>query len=114
MPFRAVLQGLLASAPITRGAVFCDFEGERVEAVVRDPALDPFELDLAGATYARAVEQLSAGEEAQLRVLHTNAVVWVQPVRDGYYVVLVAERCGTDACLQRPLRDAGEALRELL
>jgi hypothetical protein len=114
MPFRAVLQGLLASAPIARGAVFCDFEGERVEAVVRDPELDPYELDLAGATYARAVEQLTAGDEAQLRVVHENAVVWVQPVRDGYYVVLLARRCGADGFLRGPLRDAGDALRALL
>lgn len=114
MPFRAVLEGLIASAPISRGAVFCDFEGERVEAVIADPELDPYELDLAGASYAGAVEQLSSREGAQLRVLHERGVVWVQPVRDGYYVVLLLRRGGVDGCLRAPLRAAGDALRALM
>lgn len=114
MPFRAVLQGLVARSPLARGAVFCDFEGERVEAVLADPALDPFELDLAGASYAGAVEQLSSSEDAQIRVLHERGVIWVQPVCDGYYVVLLVARGGVDGWLRGPLRDAGEALRALM
>lgn len=114
MPFRAVLSGLVARAPFVRGAVFCDFEGERVEAVRVDPELDPYELDLVGASYARLVELLGRHEGAQLRVTHPRDVVWVQLVSEGYYVVLLARRHAADGALRGPLHDAGEALRDLL
>lgn len=114
MAFREVLESLLACTPLARGVVFCDFEGERVEAVLADPELDPYELDLAGASYAGAVEHLSSREGAQIRVLHERGVVWVQPVCDGYYMVLLVQRTGVDGWLRGPLRAAGEALRALM
>ncbi len=114
MPFRAVLTELVRQAPFVRGAVFCDYEGERIEAVLNDPALDTFALDLTGASYARVVEQLASQAGAQLRVLHDDDVVWVQLIRDGYYVVLLSRRGGRDLSLTGPLRDVGDALRALL
>lgn len=114
MPFRAALVSLVAKAPSVRGAVFCDFEGERVESVLSDPTLDPFDLDLVGASYAHVVEQLGPETDAQLRVVHPHGVVWVQPVAEGYYILLLARPSARDLMLQAPLRELGRALREIL
>lgn len=115
MPIQAVLADLVAQAPdAIRGAVFCDYEGERVDSVINDPTLDAFELDLTGASYATLLDQLRITEDAQLRVVHPSDVTWVQVVAEGYYVVLLTRRNGLDTTLAAPLRQVGYALRELL
>ncbi|HUJ27975.1 MAG TPA: hypothetical protein VLW85_18265, partial [Myxococcales bacterium] len=60
MPFRRMLDELLAQAPGARGAVFCDFEGEFVELVIRDPALTDYDMKVYGAHMAAAWMNLQA------------------------------------------------------
>src|SRR5215470_479527 len=54
VPFRRMLDELVARAQGARGAVFCDFEGEFVELVVADPALTDYDMKVYGAHMAAA------------------------------------------------------------
>jgi hypothetical protein len=107
MPFRAILQTLVEThAPMVRGAIFCDHEGERVDACA-GPGLDPYDLDLLGATCAQPALLLRAG--ARARVVVGDEVVWVVVVEEGYYlVVLCGER--TDHACRQVLPGVAEAL----
>lgn len=118
MPFRAILTELVARpGSVLRGAIFCDDEGERIEAVLAppvltEPALDPYRLDLVGASYAIVLHLLGEDrDEAQLRIVHEREVVWVQGITGGYYLVALASRRGLDPCIGTPLRQAARALR---
>jgi hypothetical protein len=94
MPFRAILDTLVdAHAPAVRGAVFCDHEGERIDACCGD--LTPFELDVVGASFAAAVEQLNTG--TQLRLVAEDAY-WIVVVAEGCYLVVVCRRGHDHAC----------------
>jgi hypothetical protein len=115
MPFRAVLKGLCARhETVVRGAVFCDEEGERVEALLNDPELDPYELDLAGASYATVLPLLSTSSGARMRVLHADQVVWLQVIRDGYFVVVLTRRTGHSVTLTPVLDEVAHALEALM
>lgn len=102
MGFKAILETLVEGNPdIVLGAIFCDDEGERVDAYrnqALDPALDPYQLDLMGAAYAPVVCPLPPG--SVLRVLHgaerEQRVIWVATVDGGYYLLAVchAPRAG--------------------
>lgn len=124
MPFRAILAGLLAHhAARVRGAVFCDEEGERVESLINDAALDAYDLDLCGASYASVAAMVASSElvardgEAgcgfgalRIRVLHPGAVVWLQGLARGYYLVVLTARDGRDATIEPVLDEVAEAL----
>jgi hypothetical protein len=116
MPFRAVLKGLLARHQEgVRGAVFCDEEGERVEALINDPRLDPYDLDLAGASYASVVNLLGTdGDGARMRIVLRDEVVWLQVIKNRYYVLLLTVRDGYDVTVAPLLDEVGHALEELM
>src|SRR5439155_11147204 len=54
VPFRRMLTSLVERTPGARGAVFCDFEGEFVELVVRDQSLTDYDMKIFGAQMAAA------------------------------------------------------------
>lgn len=116
MEFRAVLKGLTAHHDsLVRGAVFCDEEGERVEAIVNDPDLDSFELDVAGASYAPVVHLLGdTADGARLRVVHEDGVVWLEVLQNRYYLLVLVVRDGLDIRVVPRLEEACHALRELM
>ena len=91
-----MLDELVAAAPGARGAVFCDFEGEFVELVVRDPALTDYDMKVYGAHMAAAwlnlhtnSTQRGAGAIVEMRLGCPGGTLLCRSLRDGYYVVLL-------------------------
>jgi hypothetical protein len=112
MPLRAILHALVAErSPDVRAVIFCDEEGERVEAVSREPNTDPYELDLVGASYC-AISRHVDPDEGAIRVVCSDAVVHVRMLVRGYYVVAVAEPGAVQPVVDRGLARVGEALIE--
>lgn len=98
VPFRSMLSSLVERAPGARGAVFCDYEGEFVALVVRDPLLSEYDLKVFGAQLAAAWLDLEnhstergAGGIVELRLGCAGGTLLCRALRDGYYVVLVIE-----------------------
>lgn len=95
MPFQAILSTLIDSyAPVARAAIFCDDQGERVDAHAL-PEVLPFDLALLGASYAPIARCVPEG--SCLRVAHCEHVVWLATVADGYYLVVLCARAGDGA-----------------
>ena len=96
VPFRRMLDQLIANAPGARGAVFCDYEGEFVELVVADPALTDYDMKVVGAHMAAAWTNLQngstergAGGIVEMRLGCAGGTLLCRSLRDGYYVVLL-------------------------
>lgn len=95
MPFRSILETLVVThAPGVRGAVFCDHEGERIDACCGD--LTAFDLDIIGASFAAMVERLP--KAAQLRLVLDQDCYWIVVVDEGCYLVVVCRRGHDFAC----------------
>ena len=93
-----MLSSLVERAPGARGAVLCDYEGEFLELVVRDPSLTDYEMKIFGAQLAAAWLNLNAnssergaGGVVELRLICGRGTLLCRSLRDGYYVVLVVE-----------------------
>jgi hypothetical protein len=91
-----MLSTLLSRAPGARGAIFCDFEGEFVELVVRDPALSDYDMRVFGAQMAAAwlnletrAKERGAGGIVEMRLGCAGGTLLCRNLRDGYYVVLL-------------------------
>ncbi|TMA28867.1 MAG: roadblock/LC7 domain-containing protein [Deltaproteobacteria bacterium] len=91
-----MLSSLVERAPGSRGAVFCDSEGEFVELVVRDPILSHYDMRVFGAQMAAAWLNLEthatengAGSIVELRLGCAGGTLLCRALRDGYYVVLL-------------------------
>lgn len=94
-----MLSSLVARAPGSRGAIFCDYEGEFVELVVADPALSEYDMKVFGAQMAAAWLALhenatarGAGGIVELRLGCAAGTLLCRGLRDGYYVVLLLAR----------------------
>jgi len=79
-----------------RGAIFCDFEGEHVELVVRDPTLSEYDMKVFGAQMAASWLSLQnhatengAGGIVEMRLGCQGGTLLCRSLRDGYYVVLL-------------------------
>lgn len=107
MPFQSILARLVeAHVSFARAAIFCDEEGERVQAFAV-PGIDPWDVDLLGAAYAPLAARLEP--HTCLRVVHKERVVWCAAVERGYYVVVLCER-GPDGVIRRVLPTTVAAL----
>jgi predicted regulator of Ras-like GTPase activity (Roadblock/LC7/MglB family) len=92
-----MLSNLVARAPGARGAVLCDYEGEFVELVVRDPALSDYDMRVFGAQMAAALLSLEtnssergAGGIVELRLGCSGGTLLCRSLgRDGYYIALL-------------------------
>ncbi len=106
MPFREILDVLVSShAPAVEAAVFCDSDGERVDACIG--ALDPFEVDVIGASMANTARSLSPGQ--RLRITTDKRVHWLVVVDDGCYLVVCCKQ-GHDLACQAVFPGVAEAL----
>ena len=112
MPFRAILKTLVTSQPAhVRGVVFCDELGERVERWAHDGEIDPFELDVAGASFAPIAAQIvptlaPSHTHTSMRMVVDDGVVWLGTLASGYYVVVLGRRAPGDVVIVRALADA--------
>ena len=90
MGFHAVLTQLVErAAPDAVAAIFCDGDGERVDAFV-SPSHDTYDVDLIGAACAQVGARLAGG--MRVRVRCTDRVLTLAPVEAGYYLVVVGVR----------------------
>lgn len=94
-----MLASLVARAPGSRGAIFCDHEGEFVELVVSDPRLSDYDMKVFGAQMASAWLALhenatarGAGGIVEMRLGCASGTLLCRGLRDGYYVVLLLAR----------------------
>ncbi len=94
-----MLSTLVSRARGARGAVFCDFEGEFVELVVKDPELTDYDMRVFGAQMAAAWLNLQthatdhgAGGIVEMRLGCAGGTLLCRNLRDGYYVVLLLAR----------------------
>jgi hypothetical protein len=101
VPFRSILQRLVdAHAPVVRAAILCDHEGERVDAVSVD--VPTFELDVAGASFAVAAQQVGPGPS--MRVVCEDAAFWIISLELGCYLVVWCRR-GFEASCRAAVHD---------
>jgi hypothetical protein len=90
MPFAAILSTLVEEhAPVVKAAIFCDEEGEKVDAFSIE-GVDGFDLDLLGAACASVASTLRAG--SAVRMLLDDRAVWLCSVEGGYYLLVLADR----------------------
>ena len=115
MPFNYLLTNLLVDVPHAVGAIFVDPEGEAVEWVTRHG--DPFDLKVEGAYHSifmRRLEELTTDSKAgpvQSFILEGSRLVTLtQALPDGYYVVLVVDRSGSQAKALNRLRRAAQVI----
>ncbi len=97
MPFRRILDDLLATTQGSVGAIFLDQEGETVELISADH-LAPDDLRFVGAwqgiflTHLRNVcNQVGAGKPHRFKIEFARATVLSCDLKDGYYVVLLVD-----------------------
>lgn len=89
MPFHAILSTLIEThAPVTKAAIFCDDEGERVGSHAL-PGIVDFDVALLGAAYAAIARDVPAN--SCLRVVHRDRTVWLATVESGYYLVVLCD-----------------------
>ncbi|HZX93259.1 MAG TPA: roadblock/LC7 domain-containing protein [Myxococcales bacterium] len=94
-----MLTTLVTRTPGARGAIFCDYEGEAVELVVRDQGLSDYDMKVFGAQLAAAWLSLQnnstdagAGGIVEMRLGCAEGTLLCRGLRDGYYVVLLVGR----------------------
>jgi hypothetical protein len=111
VPFREILSTLIAEhAPTARAAIFCDDDGEKVDAYALE-GIDSFDVDLMGAAYARVAATVPLG--SCVRVAHPEKTVWLAPIDCGYYLVVlcaVPSARGVDGAMRADLPRAVAAL----
>ncbi len=106
MPFRMILDTLVAAhQPAMRAAIFCDHEGERVDASCGD--MQTFDVDVIGASMAVAAAQMP--RLGRLRVVVGDDAYWVMTVDLGYYLVIICRR-GHDLQCTSEFQSVADAL----
>ena len=115
MPFNYLLTNLLVDVPQAVGAIFVDPEGEAVEWVARRG--DPFDLKVEGAYHSIFMRQLEnvatsvkVGAIDSFVLEGSRLVTLTQALPDGYYVVLVVDRSGSQAQALHRLRRAAQVI----
>lgn len=120
--FRAALRQLVDQVPGVLGVVFCDEEGEAVDLCVasgsRAGSDDEYDLRVAGATWAIAVDLLRRNVEAKgpgatglLVAMCGRYTYFVAPVGESYFLAIWAR---ADVSLGKALHAAQQLVARLL
>lgn len=117
-----MLSDLVDRAPGARGAIFCDFEGEFISLVIRDPRLSEFEMKIAGATVASAWTNLrsegaaqAAGMPLEMKIGCAEGTLLCRGLPEGYYLVLLlGSQKPVGACAYVLAKAADAFARELI
>ena len=120
MPFNYLLTNLLVDVPSAVGAIFLDEEGETIECVTRHA--DPYEMKVEGAYHSifkrRFDNALGIGRASSLSrytMTFDRLATLTEILPDGYYIVLVMDREGSQAMARRHLQRAARIIaRELV
>ena len=116
--FRMILHELLATTAGAQAALFLDWEGETVELAC-DHDLSDHELRIIGAYQGIFLARLrelcahvQAGEPYRYKIeLETRAVLSCD-VKDGYYIVLLADTSFNEGLAWRKMEKCRERLLE--
>ncbi len=119
MPFNYLLTNLLVDVPSAVGAIFLDDEGETIECVTRHR--DPYEMKVEGAYHSifkrrlqDAVAASGGGRLEAYRMVGRRLTSLTETLPDGYYIVLVMDRRGSESVARHHLRRAARVIaREL-
>ncbi len=119
MPFNYLLTNLLVDVPAAVGAIFLDDEGETIECVTRHS--DPYEMKVEGAYHSifkRRLEAIAAlagsGRLLSYQMVGRRLTALTEVLPDGYYVVLVMDRTGSESVARHHLERAARIIvREL-
>jgi hypothetical protein len=119
MPYQYILANLLAENEGAIGVLFLDDSGETVDLACSD--LSPFQMKIVGAyvgIYLRQtrefLEPAGLGEPRWLHFEKASLHIYVTPLPDGYYLVLVQRAPALAARARASLERAREQLtREL-
>lgn len=114
--FKKILQETVEGLPGAVGAIFADWEGEAVEQFFPGPV---DEIKLLGAHQGIILNLIkdAAGESGLgtvngVLMTFDGAKVVVQPLKDGYFLVLLTDGTCNGGLALRALRDAADILRE--
>ena len=114
--FRLILNELLATTAGAQAALFLDWEGETVELAC-DHDLSDHELRIIGAYQGIFLDRLralcakvEAGEPRRFKIELAMHVVLSYDVKDGYYVVLLANTSFNEGLAWRRLEKCRERL----
>lgn len=114
--FKEILKKAVDSIPGARGAIFADWEGESVEHCFYGPDDD---IKLLGAHQGILLNLLadSTKENGQGRVLcmlvSTEGFRFiVQPVKDGYFLVILLSDSGNGGIALKVARDTADILMQ--
>ncbi|HET7711553.1 MAG TPA: hypothetical protein VFL80_06450 [Thermoanaerobaculia bacterium] len=109
MIFRAILNELLATTMGAVAVVFLDWEGETVELVC-DRDVSDHDLRIIGAYQGIHLTRLrelcgrvEGGEPARFKLQYQRRTVYVQALKDGYYLVLMVQTPQLEALSWRSL-----------
>ena len=119
MPYQYILANLLAQNEGAVGVLFVDDSGETVDLACAD--FTPFQMRVVGAyvgIYLRQMQQFleesGSGEARWLHIEKDRLHIYVAPLPDGYFLVLVQRTPALSAAARRSLESACEQLtREL-
>lgn len=116
--FRLILNELLATTAGAQAALFLDWEGETVELAC-DHDLSDHELRIIGAYQGIFLSRLrglcakvEAGEPRRFKIELAQHAVLSYDVKDGYYVVLLADTSFNEGLAWRGLERCRERLIE--
>lgn len=119
MPYQYILANLLARNPGAVGVLFVDDSGETVDLACAD--FSPFQMRVVGAyvgIYLRQMQEFLAemgdGAPQWMHIQKDALHIYVAPLPDGYFLVLVQRSPALSAAARRSLEEACELLtREL-
>jgi hypothetical protein len=116
MHFRTILDELLTATPGSIAAMFLDYEGETVELLTAHD-LDTDDLKMIGAYQGIFLTQLrklctemEVGQPERFKVEFSRKKVMSFDLKDGYYVVLLANREVNEGIAWRELGHCREKL----
>lgn len=114
--FKKILQEAVEGLPGAVGAIFADWEGEAVEQFFPGPDDD---IKLLGAhqgiilnLIGEAAGESGLGPVRGVLITLDDAKIAVQPLKDGYFLVLLTRATCNGGLALRALRNAAEVLRE--
>lgn len=114
--FRLILNQLLTTTAGAQAALFLDWEGETVELAC-DHDLSDHELRIIGAYQGIFLDRLrnlcakvEAGAPKRFKIELATRLVLIYDVKDGYYVVLLADHACNEGLAWRALERCRERL----
>jgi len=119
MPYQYILANLLSRNEGAVGVLFVDDSGETVDLACAD--FSPYQMRVVGAyvgIYLRQMQEFLAesghGEPTWLHIEKDSLHIYVAPLPDGYFLVLVQRAPGLAAKARRSLTEACARLTEEL